>query len=281
MQAKYTTLPLEATYYATIVAFCLAIIKLLVTYLTSSLSMQLNFIDSCFDFCVSLVNYFATKLSLQNFKEYSFGYDKITAIAALFQIGLLIAFTSFTVHAAINKILNPGQLAININAISICSLVFSTYLTVILLRFQSHVIKHTGHLVVYADRLHYTTDILTNIALIICFIVSLIFKSINSDLVDAILSIFLAFYILFCCIIVSQKVWLTLMDGRLSEKREQEIAQQIQKIDSKILEAHITHSRFSGVREKFHVLLSFKEDLKLSKLEPIKQKILSAFPPNI
>lgn len=280
MQAKHLNLPLEATYYATLVAFVLALIKLVVTYLTSSLSMQLNFIDSCFDFFVSLANYFATKLSVRTFKEYSFGYDKITAIAALIQIFLLLLFTSFTIREAINKIINPSNTQIQINLISICSLIFSTYLTFLLLQFQEHVIKKTGHLVVYADRLHYTTDILTNIALILCFLVSLIFP-IDSDLLDALLSIFLSGYILFCCIVVIQKVWLTIMDGRLSEQREEEIATHIKQIDPNIFNACVTHSRFSGVRERFDVLLSFKDDLNLSQVCEIKKKILKEFSSNV
>ena len=84
------SLAISAIRAAVVVAFVLAVIKYGIFLLTRSVSIKLSLLDSCFDVSVSLINYAATILSFHKHSWYGYGYDKITGVAAVCQVGLLL-----------------------------------------------------------------------------------------------------------------------------------------------------------------------------------------------
>ena len=251
-----------------VIAFFLAVLKYIVLIITNSVSIRLNFIDSCVDVFVSLINYFATVFSFRYYDKYPYGYDKITAFAAIFQIIILATFAYDSIDQAFSHIENKEAAIPSLFGVVI--MMVSLLLTVILVYFQNKVIEKTHHLVVYADRMHYMTDLLTNCSMFVYFALIWIY---DGDMTlfgsfDAYLAIILSFYILLCCIKVGISAWNTLMDARLCKMREEDI-RSIALNTSRVLDAQIVSSRFSGVRECFEIMLTFPADLTIQESDEI------------
>lgn len=257
--SEFRWLAVSATLLGVSVASLLAVLKYITWIVTGSVSIELNFVDSCLDVAVSLVNLLATVLSFRNYKRYAYGYDKITVLAAMFQMCTLLGFAYTTAISAFAKI-NSAHV-VQPSIIAVASLLVSSILTILLINYQQRVIDKTGHLVVYVDRIHYSMDIITNASMLLYFLVcwyigpevSNFTSTINNF--DSALAIFLSLYVTACCLKILVNVWKTLMDRRLCPEREKYIAQLVCKVPE-ILNAHVVRSRFSGVREFCEVSLS-------------------------
>jgi ferrous-iron efflux pump FieF len=262
-------LAVSATLSGVGVATVLAVLKYITMIQTDSISIELNFVDSCMDILMSLTNCAATILSFRSYKRYSYGYDKITILAAMLQVAVLLGFAYTTTASALSKV-DSGH-TIHPHPLAILSLLISTALTVLLMRYQKRVIDKTGHLVVYVDRLHYSMDMITNISMLIYFAIIQCSDTTHTALVnnfDSGLTVFLAAYIVLCCTKVVYNIWRAMMDRRISKERELELVGLISAIPQ-IQDAHIRRSRFSGVREFCEIDLRLPHHITVAEITSI------------
>lgn len=270
--SEFRWLAISATLLGVSVASLLAVLKYITWIVTGSVSIELNFIDSCLDVGVSLVNLLATTLSFRSYKKYSYGYDKITVLAAMFQMCMLLGFAYTTAISAFEK-MNSTHV-VQPSMIAVASLLVSSILTLLLINYQQRVIDKTGHLVVYVDRIHYSMDIITNVSMLIYFLVCWCINPEVSEFTSAInnfdsaLAIFLSFYVAGCCLKILISVWKTLMDRRLCPEREKYIIQLVRQVPE-IINAHVACSRFSGVREFCEVHLALQPSISVQEASRI------------
>lgn len=296
------------------VALLLACIKYVILLLTGSASIRLSFFDSCFDASVSTVNYWATRLSFKKHKKYAYGYDKITGIAAVVQVLALLSCMCSPVLDAIailstadGFLINESSQFLNVpldssssgipietehtristdflhgNKAAILALIVSSVLTIALIRYQSYVLEKTGHLVVSADRVHYTTDLLTNFSMLACFIL-MFFVDVKQHpwilLFDPALTIVLSIYICLCCAKVLVDAWKTMMDCRLPPEKETSFIEDIYRHDHEktIKKAEVLSSRFSGVREYFKVQLHVDAGTNVAEEKKLRERLRTIF----
>jgi ferrous-iron efflux pump FieF len=293
------SLAISAIRAAVVVAFVLAVLKCGIFLLTQSVSIKLSLLDSCFDVSVSLINYAATILSFHKHRWYGYGYDKITGVAAVCQVALLLwcaynpaidawytllcwggTDTQSIEHLDVLtcEIPNPPLYAWHHSLVTIASLIVSLALTLVLVRYQRHVIERTGHLIVTVDRVHYTTDILTNCSLLGFFI---FLACVNPqdypwiELFDPILTIMLFAYILACCSRVLKDAWYILMDRRMPPHKEAEIVHLIAQQVPDASGIFVTNSRFSGVKAHFEFRLPLDPSSSIRDAQTIVQDVQS------
>jgi ferrous-iron efflux pump FieF len=148
------------------VALFLLIIKIYAAAQTGSVAMLGSLADTGLDLVASLVTLFAVRYAMQPAdNEHRFGHGKAEALSALFQV-TLIAMSALAIGWRAIERLQHGQgtsepeYGIGVSVIAIA-------VTLGLLAYQRFVIKRTGSVAIGADHMHYQTDLLLNVAVIL------------------------------------------------------------------------------------------------------------------
>jgi len=160
-----------ATYASTSVAISLIIIKLVAWFMTGSVSILATLMDSCLDALASILNLFAVHHALAPAdKEHRFGHGKAEALSGLGQATFITGSALFLVLEAASHLLNPEP--ITAMSTGIWVMVISIVATMGLLMFQKHVIKQTDSTAIKADHMHYKTDLVVNIGVVVALLLT-------------------------------------------------------------------------------------------------------------
>ena len=158
----------RATYASVSVAGMLIAVKSAAWLLTDSIAMLSTLIDSLFDAAASLVNLIAVGQALKPAdRAHRFGHGKAEPLAGLGHAALIAGSAAFLLFEAGHRLFQPRP--IDNSAIGIGVMVFAIVLTLVLVRFQRHVVGKTKSVAISADSLHYVSDLLVNIGVIYQF----------------------------------------------------------------------------------------------------------------
>lgn len=233
--------------------------KLIAWLYTGSVSVLASLIDSLMDIAASLINLFAVRYSLMPADdEHRFGHGKAEQLAGLAQATFIAGSALFLIFHAIDRLKHPQPL--EEVSVGIIVMIISIIATLILLKFQHHVIKKTGSTAIKADALHYVTDLLTNLSIIAALVLTLY----GWGSADAWIAIAIAIYIFYSAWKIALESFHLLMDRELPN----EIQQQIIKLAKEHPHVHDTHdlrTRQSG-QTKF-IQLHIELDARLSFVE--------------
>ena len=266
-QKKYQNLVKGAAIAASLFSLCFILIKFYAWYISSSASILASLSDSSLDAFASTINLFAIYYALKPAdEEHKFGHGKIESIAALFQ-GIIIAVSAILLlFYTLEKFKNP-QIPKQIN-LSIYLMIIISFFTTILVLWQNYVVKKTNSLAIKADSLHYKTDLLINISII----VALILSSFELVYIDAIFSFFIACYILKSCKEIIQKAIDTLLDKEIDKTQLDKIKNVLNK-NKKILGYHELKTRNSGTDIFIQVHIELNDNITLIKAHEIADEI--------
>jgi len=171
---RAATLMKRATYASVAVAFVLISIKAWAVWVTGSMALLATFLDSVLDGAASLVNLVAVRVALAPAdKEHRFGHGKAEALAGLGQAVLIGASALFLAFESIGRLLDP--VPVQRSEIGIVVIVVSLGVTLVLVSYQRYVQRLTGSLAIAADSLHYASDIVLNIGVIVALVIAGIF----------------------------------------------------------------------------------------------------------
>ncbi len=231
----------KATVVSTSVAGLLVLIKMSIGIMSGSIAILASAIDSMLDFLVSLFNYFALHNSEKNPDEtFNFGRSKIEPLAAVIE-GVIISFSAlFILYEALVKIAHPRELSF-LNQ-SIYVMVASFIATFFLVAFLKYVAKKTNNMVIRADAMHYQTDLFSNGAVL--FALAAISYT-GEALIDPILGIAIAFYMIYSAVPIIKEGILMLLDAALPEE-ERAIIIKIIEAEPVIQAHHYLQTRESG-----------------------------------
>ena len=268
----------KAIVFANIAAIILVIIKLTAWILTWSMAVLSSALDSMLDFLVSSVNIYILKKSWQKECEnYNYWHGKIEWFWAIFE--WLIVFISglSIIFLAINKIINKWwvekiDLSIIIMIISIC-------ITWALVIYLNKVAKETNSLVVKSDCLHYKSDLVSNLWIIISLIIVYFTKL---DIIDAIISIMVASYIILWAKNIILEWYHMLMDRSIEKEEIEKIISLIKNSWKLVDSFHFLKTRKSwkDVFVDFHLVFVSWVSLKDAHdvADDLELKILKEIP---
>lgn len=266
-----------ATIFSVITASSIVCIKIFAWIMTDSLSLLSSLADSTLDILSSLINLFALHYSLKPADEdHRFGHGKAEDIAALAQSAFIAGSGLFITIESIARIINP-QVVENAPT-GIIVMVISTILTVFLVMFQTFVIKLSNSTVIKADSLHYKTDILVNIMVIISFFIVMVY---DTYIIDSVIALFIAVYIFKAAWGVGKEAFDKLMDKEFDDDKRAQIIE-IAISNEKVMGIHDLKTRSSGIKPfiQFHLeldgTLQLKEAHKITDI--VEKSILEAFP---
>jgi ferrous-iron efflux pump FieF len=168
-----------ASYASVITAIIIMLAKTYGWFITESQSILASLVDSLLDISSSLINLVAIRVSLMPPDDnHRFGHEKFQDLAIFSQSIFFFASSLFTLTSSFKSLLLQEQISnheLGANAMYLC-----VVLTIMLVAFQSYVIKRTRSKIISADKLHYFSDLITNIAVIVSIYLSASFWYIDS-----------------------------------------------------------------------------------------------------
>ncbi len=266
----------KATVVSTSVAGLLVVMKMTVGVLSGSIAVLASAIDSFLDLTVSLFNYFALHNAEKNPDEqFHYGRSKIEPLAAVIEGTVVSLSALFILYEALVKIAHPREMAHMSESIAV--MIASFIITAALVIFLNRVAKKTGNMVIKADALHYKTDLFSNGAVLMALV---LISYTAEQLIDPILGIAIAIYMIYSAIPIIKEGVLMLLDAALPEEDVQKIVDIIES-EPVITAHHNLQTRESGshvfisVHAVFNVSISLYDAHLIS--DNIEAKIKALF----
>lgn len=257
-----------ATYASVSTASLLVGVKLVAWWLTDSISLLSTLIDSLLDVAASAVNLLAVRAALTPAdREHRFGHGKAEPLASLGQSAFIAGSAIFLLLEAVQRLFHPQ--AVEASGIGISVMVFAIVLTFALTRFQKYVIRQTGSLVIQADALHYTVDLLVNASVIVAL---LLVSQLGWLVADPLFGIGIAGYILWCAWKLLQSSLDMLMDRELSEEDRARIGRVVL-AHPEVRDMHDLRTRASGRQIFIQCHVELDGHIPLSKAHDITDSI--------
>jgi len=223
-------------------------------------------VDSLLDITSSLINLVAIRVALTPpDHNHRFGHDKFQDLAIFSQSIFFLASCLFILFSSIRAIYigaKPDNPAIGVDVMYL-----SIFLTFTLVTYQTYVVKQTKSKIIAADKLHYFSDFLTNIAVVVSLYLSNSFWY-----VDAIAGIAISLYIMR----VSYLLFKDAMHNLVDEEFCNEDREKILKIIRAFPEAKGVHelkTRSAGSKPFIQFHLEIDGAMSLLKAHAISDKI--------
>lgn len=266
-----------ATYSSVAVASILIFVKTGAWLSTESLSLLASLVDSMLDVGASLISLIAVHHALQPAdKEHRFGHGKAEAIAGLAQSAFIAGSGVFLLFESADRLINPVKVVNTTLGISI--MVIAIVLTVILVGFQTYVVRKTNSIAIKADTVHYRADLLVNLAVIVSLILAA-----NFDLyvVDPIFAVLIVGYMSFGAYQISARSLDVLMDKEFPNS-ERERIKKIAESHRSVLNVHDMRTRSSGTTSFIQFHAEMPNDISLVEAHEIADEVMlmieEAFP---
>ena len=258
----------KATIVSTSVAGLLVVMKMSVGIMSGSIAVLASAIDSMLDFLVSLFNYFALHTAEKDpDDQFHYGRSKIEPLAAVIE-GVVVSFSAlFILYEALAKIAHPREME-HMNE-SVVVMIISFIITAFLVAFLNFVAKKTKNMVIRADALHYKTDLYSNGAVLMALV---LISYTAEELIDPILGIAIAIYMIYSAIPIIKEGILMLLDAALDPKDVQNI-KDILENEPIITDYHFLQTREAGSNVFVSVHAVFNVSISLYDAHLISDKI--------
>jgi cobalt-zinc-cadmium efflux system protein len=245
---------------------CISILQLIGGLISGSISLLSDAAHNFSDVFSLLLSYFTHRLSHQAANDnYTFGYGRAEILSALFNSMTLIVIAILLLFEASGRVHHPAIIEANIVIYFAFASIVINVLSVLLLHRDA---KHS--LNIRASYLHLLTDVLTSLAVMVGGIVM---KYMDFYLIDSILSILIAIYLIWSSYPIIRKTLCVLMHRTPQNLNIESIKQQILYIDD-IHDLERIHLWQLNENENYfeaHIIL--KKDLSVKDFEVVSQKI--------
>lgn len=267
----------KATVAASSVAAILVILKLGIAIISGSVSILASAIDSLLDLTVSMFNYFALHNAEKNPDEqFHFGRSKLEPLAAVIEGTVILLSALFILYEAVDKMLHHQEVHHLSEGMTV--MIISFVMVAFLVAFLSYVAKKTNNMVIRADAVHYKADLFSNGAV---FIALVAIHYTGEHLIDPILGLAIAFYMIYSAIPIIKEGVLMLLDVALPNDDIKKI-EAILKSEEEVTNYHYLKTRESGshIFISYHLVFNVSISLYDAHLvaDKIEAKIKALFP---
>lgn len=266
-----------ATYASVATATTLIAVKLVAWGLTGSVALLSTLIDSTLDAAASVINLWAVRHALTPAdREHRFGHGKAEPLAGLAQSAFIVGSGALLLAEAANRLQHPVAVA-HVD-LGMAVMAFSIVLTVILVRFQKHVLSRTRSVAISADSLHYTGDVMMNGSVIVSLLIG---ATLGWTFIDPLFAIAIGGYLLWNAGQIALGSLDMLMDRELPEEDRQRI-KAIVRSHPQVRGMHDLRTRMSGQQGFIQLHLALDDDLPLVEAhdiaDAVEKAITEAFP---
>lgn len=245
----------------------LIVAKLIAWYVTGSVGLLASLVDSVMDSIASLINLFAIRYSLQPADaEHRFGHGKAEPLAGLAQAAFIAGSAIFLIFHAIDR-LRLAQPLEQVG-VGVGVMILAIVLTLVLLAIQHYVIRKTDSTAIRADSLHYATDLLTNVSILL----ALYLTTLGWTWADPVFAIAVAIYIFYSAFNIGHDAFQQLMDRELPADILQKI-QETAMSHPEVTGTHDMRTRQAGHTRFVQLHLELDEDMSLKRAHEIADEV--------
>ena len=256
-----------ASVASVVTAGFLIVAKMVAWYVTGSVSLLASLVDSVMDSIASLINLFAIRYSLQPAdEEHRFGHGKAEPMAGLAQAAFIAGSAIFLIFHAVDRLRFAHE--VEQVGVGLAVMILAIVLTLVLLAIQRYVIQRTNSTAIRADSLHYATDLLTNVSVLIALYLS----TLGWTWADPVFAIAVALYIFYSAFNIGHEAFQQLMDRELPD----DVLERIQAIamsHPEVTGTHHTRTRQSGQTRFVQMHLELNENMSLRQAHKIADKV--------
>ncbi|APG63822.1 divalent metal cation transporter FieF [Sphingorhabdus lutea] len=249
-------------------AIFLILLKSYATIQTASVSMLGSLSDTALDLMASLITLIAVRYAaMPADNEHRFGHGKAEALAAMVQMSLVTVSAFIIGWRAIDRFIagatpQKAEYGIIVSVIAIL-------VTLGLLAYQQYVIKKTKSVAITADHLHYQSDLLLNLSVIIALAMENYFSLSGAD---GIIGVLIALWLLRGAWASANYAFDHLMDKELPEEIKDRLTDIARNTDG-VIDVHGMRTRSSGVTDfcQFHIWV--KRDISMVEVHDIMDAV--------
>lgn len=266
---QYPLLVKSAAWLATAIALLLVVLKLWAWMLSDAHSLLASATDSFLDLFVSIINLMILRIALRPAdNDHRFGHGKAEPLAGLVQAAFVIGSAGLLLFTGVERLINPVVLEKTMAGIVVSVLAIG--LTLLLVVYQKWVIKQTNSVAISADSLHYQSDLLLNLGVLLALYLSQA-EFLYAD------GIFTCLVGLYLGVGALKILWLSIdhiMDKSLPENELDIIAGFIEQ-DAEAMGFHELRTRMVANKRYIQFHLQLADDLSLQKAHSIGHRIES------
>ncbi len=227
-----------------VVVIGLIALKVVVAMLTGSISILAQAMDSFFDLFAVVITFFAVSIAVKPADgEHPFGHGKVENIAAIVQAMLIFAASGFIIYAAVRRIIDG--VTIELTEAGIGVMLVSIIASVFLSRHLLKVSRAVDSIALQASARNIAADVYSAAAVLIGL---LIIRFTGLNMLDPIIALLVALFILKVAYDVLRGSFGGLIDVRLSEAEESLIRSCIMERDSEMVGFHELRTRKAGIQ---------------------------------
>lgn len=262
------TLMRIATIASMAMATTLIVLKAIAWFMTGSVSMLSSVMDSAMDVAISFMNFMAVRYALvPPDDEHRFGHYGAEDVSALFQAAFVAGSGLLIIIESIDRFFTP--VVVDHSTVGIAVMILSLASTLVLVAFQKRVHKKTGSTAIRADSMHYVSDVVQNIGVIIAIIASGVM---GWHFLDPIIAIIIACYMLYGGYEIGRAALDHLLD-REFPKNEREMVEKILSAHTGIAGYHGFKTRRSGVQSYIQCHLEIPQEVTLQAAKQIDREL--------
>jgi len=258
-------------------ALLLGLLKAYAAWRTGSVAVLASLADSALDLVASLVTLGGVHWAAQPADhDHRFGHGKAEALAALFQVAVItVSAIAILIRAAerlgAGQATGEAEYGIGVSLIAIVA-------TLALTRYQAMAVARTGSIAIGADRVHYTSDLMLNAAVIAALLLE---NYAGIPGADAVFGIAIAFWLMFGAWRASIAAIDQLMDKEWPEEKRRRFVE-IAARHPELKGLHDLRTRTSGNKDfvQFHVWMDPKLTVRAAHdvIDAIEHRLCEEFP---
>lgn len=251
------------------VVICLIIAKGVVSWLTGSLSIIAQATDSLLDLVSGVVTLIAIRVSGKKADEdHPYGHGKVDDIAGVSQ-GILIAIAGvLIIYSSIQRIISDT--AVKLAESGIVVMLVSIVASIILSRHLMNVARASNSAAIEASAKNISADVYSALAVMIGLIVV---RLTGLNIVDPIIAIAVAIYILKISFGTIRKPFLKLIDTRVPIEEEEVIKECIVEHSHEVVGFHRLRTRQSGDQYYADIHIVMRKEISLEHSHGICDRI--------
>jgi ferrous-iron efflux pump FieF len=259
------------------VSLVLVVIKAVAYFATGSVAVLAALADSGLDLFTASLNWFAIRSTLTPADaEHRFGHGKAEPLAGLAQGAFIAGSALFLVIQSVIRLISPAPISNPLVALVVMaiSIVGAGGLVV----YQRRVVSETGSIAISADRMHYTTDLVTNVGVIIAVALA---GLLGWTRADPIIALAVAAFMVSGATSVFRQSYDQLMDRELPDSDRAKIKEIVMR-HAEVRSLHDLRTRAAGIDTFIQIHIELDPAMSLMRAHQVSDEVehdlCAAFP---
>ena len=266
-----------ATYASVAVAALLISVKFAAWLETGSVALLSSLVDSLLDAAASMVNLIAVRHAMSPAdREHRFGHGKAEPLAVLGQSAFITGSAMLLFAEAVRRLIWP--LPVDNPPAGIIVVIFSIVVTIGLVLYQRHVVRHTGSIAISADELHYRSDVVLNLGVIAALVLS---SALDFPILDPLFGAAIGAWIVYSAVRLARLSLFQLMDHELPDDEREKI-REIAQSHPDVVAAHDLRTRVAGPTSFIQIHVEMNGFISLLRAheisDEVEAKLRAAYP---